>query len=342
MMKKLLHFTKKNFLYFSLLLILCGGIASFFLYKNIMQSKGLYQYRCALLAPALHPAMDEIMQGFRERLNQQLQGVEYKEYNANGNKTLLRSQVEEIEQGSFDLVFTIGTFASQLMHEVLVKRASTMPHVFTAVDDPVEKGIIQSLKVPGDTATGIISATPFNQQVDVLLKLKPKTTAVLLVYDPAHPSNEIDKKELQKLFASKGITFKSVEIMHSNELGQKVPPFLDGIDTVLVLKDHIILMGLDLLIRFCEERNITLYCSDLNSADRGAALAFGVHEYEYGSYGADVAYHILKEKKNPGTIPVAVITEQHAKLNTKTMRKQGLDLSEEQILTFVERGGLLL
>src|SRR5205085_2090849 len=183
MMKRIFYLSKKNFLYLSLLLLLFGIIASFFLYKNITKSTA-YQYRCALLAPALHPAMDEIMQGFRERLNQKLPGVEYLEYNANGNKTLLRSQVEEIEQGSFDLVFTIGTFASQLMHEVLVKRPSAMPHVFTAVDDPVEKGIIQSLKVPGDMTTGIISVTPFDQQVDVLLKLKPKTKAILLVYDP--------------------------------------------------------------------------------------------------------------------------------------------------------------
>jgi putative tryptophan/tyrosine transport system substrate-binding protein len=335
----------KNRLYLFLIpfLILCSLVLFCFIYQQWSERDStVFEYRCALLAPALHPAMDEIMHGFRERLNGLMPTVEYVEYNAHGDKTLMRSQAEEIEQGSFDCVLTIGAFASQLMHEVLKKRESSTAQIFTAVDDPVEKGLVASLALPGAMTTGVISTTPFHEQVAVLLQLKPATHTVLFVYDPAHPSNMHDKAELQKLFESKGIVFKSVEVMHTNEIAQKVPAFLDGVDVVLVLKDHTIVTAIDLLIRLCEDRNITLYCSDLNSADKGAALAFGIHEYEYGSYAAELAYRILHNKELPGQIPVTVITEQHAKLNTKTMKSQGLDLSHEQTLDFVERGGLLL
>ncbi len=78
------------------------------------------QLRIALFTPTTHPALEEIEQGFKETL-QQLSSKLYlfTTFNANGNRTLLRAQAEEMVSNNYDLKFTIGATCSQPVAELI-------------------------------------------------------------------------------------------------------------------------------------------------------------------------------------------------------------------------------
>ena len=314
--------------------IVIGSSISFFLNRNkqnaVEKADGK---KIALLVPALHPAMDEIIMGFKEQLHQKAPTakIDFVEYNANGNKTLLNAQAQDIVSADYDAVFTIGVGASETMHTVIKKRASNLPLIFTAVADPVAHGLVASLTQPQGNATGVIETIEYQQQINALRKVKPAVKSILLVYDPTHPTSNHDKEQFQAVAQKYNITLDGVEIMHSSEISQKVAPFMSSADVVLVLKDHAIVSGIDALITLCNRYGVTLYASDLNSADKGAALAFGVREYQYGSRAADVAYPIVIEGKKPAAVPVAYIEKQYLKINKSAAKMQGLALLPEQI-----------
>src|SRR5260221_9543636 len=122
-----------------------------------------HDYRVALFVPAVHPAMTEIINGFKQTVNSASdKKYIFDEYNANGNATLLRAQADEIVQSKYDLVFTVGAQCSQSIFELSKKRQSQMPQVFTAVDDPVEMGIVRSLNHPGGMVTGTTDSMVYN------------------------------------------------------------------------------------------------------------------------------------------------------------------------------------
>jgi putative ABC transport system substrate-binding protein len=321
------------------LLLLCG--VERLLFK---QNCSAADYRIALFVPAVHPAMTEIVNGFKDEINT-LSDKRYvfDEYNANGNATLLRVQADEIVQGAYDLVFTVGTQCSQSIFEISKKRKSMMPQVFTAIDDPIEMGMVQSLTHPGGKVTGVIDSMVYKQQVDALLYVKPDVKTVLLVYNPAQNRGlEQHREQLEKVLGAKHIILRTVAVSHQNEITQKVASFLDGIDVVMILTDHTTVAGIDSLITLCGRYHITLFASDLNSGDKGAALAFGVLQKDYGVLGAQLGHSILENKQPPASLAVLPLDQVHLKINTKTMKQQGLHLSKEKQAQLQKAGVMLV
>ena len=333
----------KKHLFITIVVFLCVLIAAEYFFVKQKSSKRS-DYRIALFVPAVHPAMTEIINGFEETMRS-LSNKKYSfdEYNANGNATLLRAQADEIVQGAYDLTFTIGVQCSQSLFELSQKRQSKMSQVFTAIDDPVEMGIVQSLTHPGGMVTGITDSMLYEKQVEALLHVKPDIKTVLLVYNPAQNRGlEQHREELENVLRAKHIGLRAVAVAHQNEITQKVPHFLSDADVLMILTDHTTVAGIDSLITLCGRYGVTLFASDLNSGDKGAALSFGVLQKDYGVLGARLAYRILEDKQSPASIAVHPLEETYMKINTKTMEHQGLHLSKERLAQLQKEGVIIL
>ncbi len=303
----------------------------------------LSDYRIALFAPAVHPSMTDIMNGFKDTIHSGSdKKYSFDEYNANGNATLLRAQADEIVQHNYDLVFTIGAQCSQSIFELSQKRQSKTPQVFTAVDNPVAMGIIASLAHPGGMVTGTNDEDDYEQQIHALLHIKPNIKTVLLVYNPAQGHLEKKSGKLEKILKEKNISLRIVTVAHQNEIAQKVPHFLTDVDVLMILTDHTTVAGVDSLILLCGRYGVTLFTSELNSGDKGAALSFGVQQADYGVLGAQLAHRILEDKESPASIAVLPLEKLYLKINTKTMEQQGLHLSKERLAQLQKEGVIII
>lgn len=66
---------------------------------------------------------------------------------------------------------------------------------------------------------------------------------------------------------------------------------------IFILKDEMIVSGINTLVQQAEERRIPVIASDDGSVSKGAAFALGVSEYQTGVDAAKVALQILNGKK---------------------------------------------
>ena len=268
------------------------------------KEQSLATKRVALLVPAVHPSMYQIEQGFISTLRKELPQVVIDSYNANGDKVLMKGQVEKITSDNYDLIFTIGTNASQLTKTALTKKHKTTPLLFAAVSDPIKRGIVNP-ENPEDAVSGVVDSCDRNDQINLLLLAKPTIKRMLLVYDPSsNPALEEEKNKLTALFAQRGITLSSVSVFALKEIQQKVPALLGNNDVVITLTDHTVCSGMDSLIKLCNQQGITLFTSELDSNDKGAALSYGVHEAEYGIENAHKAAAILGKGIHAYAIPI--------------------------------------
>ena len=291
---------------------------------DILKNK---QLSIAFFTPTTHPALEEIEQGFTETLLQELgsKPCTLKTFNANGNRTLLRAQAEEIVDGNYDLICTIGAMCSQTIAELIHKKELDIPHVFCGVDG---SELAQSLKSSNQSTTGVYVQVDYKNEMDILHKYKPNAKNILLVYDPTHGTGlEKYKEEIGNYIKKFGATLHSIEIYQTNEIQQKVASSLSSIDVVLVLIDNTVVAGIDALVTLCNRYGVTLLASDLSSGKKGAALAYGITEYESGKGAAKNAKEILVDRKNPNTLPIRAITQFSIVINKDTMTLQNLDLS---------------
>jgi putative ABC transport system substrate-binding protein len=332
-----MHVKKLIFALIATMLMLAGG----YLMYNQSSRDGI---RIAIFLPAIHPAMDEIEKGIKETLTQHSdQHYIFTTYNANGNKTLLQGQAQEISHNNYAAIFTIGQLCSHTMFEVERKKDLDTPIIFTAIDDPVAMGIIKSLKSSGNNLTGSIIKDNFDDQFDAILTLKPTIKTVLFVFDPGHGRGlDAVTKEVASVLKKRGITLKTAEIFSNNEIQQKVEPLLDTVDLVFIYTDHTTVSGIDSLISLCNRYHIPLYASDLNSSDKGAAAAYGITEYDHGRNAAEKAIAILKENKKPSEVPITAVPSMKLKINRASAAKQGLILTPEDIERVRAQGGEII
>lgn len=282
-------------------------------------------YRIAIFQPAIHPSLEKIAHGFKEKVTQgTIKRIVFDDYNAAGNSTLLRAQADEIVRKNYDLVFTIGSHSSQMVYHAAHKKGDHTPQVFAALDDPLSLGIVKSIEHSGTNVTGVVTTRLYKEQVEALLELKPLIKRVLLVYNPAEGSGlEKDRQQVEKVLHEKGLSLQTVEVAHHNEIPEKVPAFLPKTDVVLVLMDNTVVSGITSLVALCNRYGVLLYASDLGSGDKGAALCYGAEDYQYGALGASLALTILEENQEPSSIPLIKMLDQKIKINTKAMHKQG-------------------
>lgn len=307
-------------------------------HENIAQQVDGKTYRIAIMMQLTHPALEEIQQGVLDTLNGKI-SYTYDVYNAQGDRTLMRHQAEEAVTKNYDLIVAIPTLPSLIMKEVTQQRGKNVPVVACAVDDPVGIHLVQSMQSSGNNITAVTGCDEFEQQIDLLKFFKPTLKSILLVYNPS-PGLDKKKEVVEKICVKKNIGFKTLEIFNMNDLIQKVPSFISSHDTVMVLKDNMVVSGIESLVNLCDRTGTTLYASDLNSGDKGAALSYGIREYQDGVESAYKVLAILKDGKKPSEVPSSANVQFKIKVNTKTAAKQGLDVSNA--LLFAMKSGEVL
>jgi len=280
----------------------------------------------AILTPTTHLSLEQIEKGFKQRMEAEHPGkYEFVTYNAQGNKTLMRGEIEEIAQKKYALVFTIGTLSSQMTTEVFNKKGLDTPIVFTCVNDPVGFHIVSSEKSPGGNVTGVKELVDFEKELELTLKYKPDIHRILLVYNPMEPGIAKDKEAVREILAKRQIELITVEVFQANECMAKVSAAMKQADALLVLKDNTVVGGLDALIKLCNQYHIPLMASDLDSPDRGAAFGYGVHEVDFGIEGANKALQILDQHTKAGDIPVTPVSQFTFKVNPDAAAAQGIE-----------------
>jgi len=287
-----------------IILILCVFGVLFFTFK-LSQSSPLKKFNIAILTPTTHPSLEQIERGFIDLIIKEYPNeYSFKTFNALGNKTLMRTEIEEIGRGNYDLVFAIGAGAAQMSKEVFEKKQLMIPIVFSAVPKPLNLNLIADEKSSQNTLTGVKEVTDFQRELSILSRIKPKVNTLTLVYDPTLHGLQEDRKEIEEIVAKMGITLVCVEVFKSNEILAKSSPFIEKTDVVLVIKDNTVVSGVDALVKLCDRHHKLLMASELDSVDKGAALVFGVSETIYGSEAAKKALLILENGVLPRDIPI--------------------------------------
>lgn len=317
------------------LLLLCASvIAPYFFMRPVhevsaktphaVQSKE--KYRIAIMMPMHHPALDDIKEGFITEITQHM-SVECDTFVGNGNRSLMRAQAEEIIQKEYDLVFAITTVCALLIKEVTEQRSAKIPIVFGAADDPIGNGIIASYESSKNNCTGITDYKDFEHQLGLYTLLMPTIRKIVLVYNPS-PGLIKQKQALARACESRSMALSCCEIMAPAELLTKVEGQIHQFDAVLVLKDNMVVSGVESLVQLCDRFHVPLIVSDLNSVYKGAAIAFGVYEKEYGIIGAQLAQQILIEQKKPQDIAIVLMKDFKIICNAHACEKQHVKFDE--------------
>src|SRR5690554_5872764 len=144
-------------------------------------------YRIGISQLAEHPALDDARRGFEDGLKELGVKVEIDYQNAQGDIPTSLSIAQKFARDEVDLIYAIATPAAQS-----AKQATTdIPILFSAVTDPVEAELVDSMEKPGGNVTGTSDLSPMDRQLQLFKDLKPDIEKIGIIYNTSEPNSLI-------------------------------------------------------------------------------------------------------------------------------------------------------
>ncbi|WIM69020.1 ABC transporter substrate-binding protein [Corynebacterium breve] len=271
-----------------------------------------------------HPALDEASAGFKAAFDDAGIEVNWDEQNANGEQATALTIAQQMAGSKLDLVLAVATPAAQ----ATVQNITTEPVLFTAVTDPVEAQLVDSLEAPGGNATGTSDITPIADQLDLLQELVPDTKRVGIVYASGEVNSQVQVDAAKKEAEGRGIEIVTQTVTNVTEIPQAVEAIGD-VDAFYVPTDNMVVSGISSLVQAAEAKSIPVIAAEAGTVEGGAAATIGIDYFELGRQTGEMAIRILEEGADPGEVAVETATEFTYYVNEEAAERQGITIPQE-------------
>ena len=256
-----------------------------------------------IVAPVNIPAMTEIIDGFKQGLNAHYPGhIHYIVDNAQGDINIMRSSFQQLKARNVQLVVPIGTATAQMAASVNY----TQPIVALAAEFK-EK---DRAKFKNKNITNILDEIDINKQIHFIHSAFPQLKHITLIYGTA-PQVLPEANEAITAAKRYGITVQKLMVTTLPKLYTISQHINKNSQAIFILKDELIVSGINTLVKQAAKKQILLIASDDGSVQKGADFAVGVSERLIGIGGAKLATQVLIKGKSPRDIPVKIMQHYH-------------------------------
>jgi len=250
---------------------------------------------------------------------------------AEGNVERLPALAAELVRGKVDVIVAPAGSAA-----LAAKNAtSTIPIVMIFASDPVETGLVASLRRPGGNITGT-TFTPgpeiFGKQLQILKEAVPHASRVAILSNPADPSFALQVRQVEATARSLGIRLQHVEAQGPEEFDSAFAAMArDRADALLVTGTSTFLAHRTRLAELAVKGRLPTMHSFRESVEAGGLMAYAVNMADFVGRSAVYVDKILKGAK-PADLPIEQPTKFELIINLKAAKALGITVPQALVL----------
>jgi ABC-type uncharacterized transport system substrate-binding protein len=205
---------------------------------------------------------------------------------------------------------------------------ATIPIVFSAVNDPVQLGLVASLNRPGGNVTGM---STFNaglgaKSVELLKELVPAAAVIAYLVNPSNPSAEIYSKGAVTAASALGIQVHVLNASTEHDLDQAFASLAKlGAGGLVVMGEPFFDSQRDRIVALSARHSVAAIYTFREYVVAGGLMSYGTSLPDSYCQAGVYAGRVLKGEK-PTDLPVMQPTKFHLALNLKTAKALGLDV----------------
>ena len=285
---------------------------------------GAQEYRIGISQFVEHPALDSAREGFIEGLAEEgfsEENIEFIEQNAQADFATAQSIAQQFKSNNLDLILAIATPNAQAAANVI----TDTPVLFTAVTDPFEAGIVQSMEVPGGNMTGTTDMNPVAQQIELIKEFIPEITDLGVLYNPGEVNSVVQIDLVKEATAEMGIKLHEGTVSNSSEVSLAASSLVGDVDAIYVPTDNIIVSALPSVLNITNQNNIPVFGSENGQVRQGAIATLGIDYKLLGIQTGKMAARVLNGAK-PAEMAVETSDELKLYLNTKAAENLNLKI----------------
>ena len=264
--------------------------------------------------------IDEFRQGLRELGYVEGQNliIDFKI----GTLDQLPQLAEELVRSKVDVIVASASSAGIAAQ----KATTTVPIVFTSLSHPVEIGLVKSLARPGGNITGVTvnAAAHVGKRLELLRELVPRLRLVAVLTHPHHPTDLVQRRELEDAARTLGLKLKPVAV--------RGPEDFEAAFTAVTGADGLINIDTPLFAthraRFAElvaKSHLPAIWANRTVVEAGGLMSYGSYIPALFRRAAIYVDKVLKGAK-PADLPVEQPTKFELVINLKTAKTLGLTI----------------
>ena len=250
---------------------------------------------------------------------------------AEGNVELLPGLAAELVRNKVDVIVAPAGSAA-----LAAKNAtSSIPIVMIFASDPVETGLVASLRRPGGNITGT-TFTPgpeiFGKQLQILKEAVPHASRVAVLSNPADASFALQVREVEATARSLGIRLQHVEARGPEEFDSAFAAMArERADALLVTGTSTFLAHRVRLAELAVKGRLPTMHSFRESVEAGGLMAYAVNMADFVGRSAVYVDKILKGAK-PADLPIEQPTKFEFIINLKAAKALGITVPQALVL----------
>jgi putative tryptophan/tyrosine transport system substrate-binding protein len=272
-----------------------------------------------------HPALDAVLQGFQDYLQEKGIAVTYNVHNAQANMGTATQIAQQMIGEKADLLVAIATPSAQTCVQALSKAPAELrrPFLFTAVTDPVSAGLVKDLQRPDPGITGVSDLLPIEEHIKMVLSFKSDIKKLGLLYNAGEANSKATIASIKALSGKLG--FETVEATASKtaDVYQAAKSLVGRTDAIFIPTDNTIISALESVIKVGVQNKLPIFAADVDSVKRGAVAAMGFDYYKHGYQTGAIAARILNGER-PESIPVQFQKDLQLHINADYSKQMGV------------------
>lgn len=270
---------------------------------------------------------DEVKHGFEFGMSWRHEAVKTVSLSAAGDPQRLRAIADDVARGNYQLVFSLGTQAT----EEVFRKLRNKPLIFGAVADPVAAGFFKKdLEHPLGNITGTQALWPYKAQFDMIRTLFPKLKQIGIVFNPNESNSQVSMNHIRAQCGKHNIRCVEMPATTTGEVRVAVNTLLNKkIDLLFIPQDNTAQASSRDIIGLCEKKKVPVFTGVCEIVEQGALAAVGVNYFELGKANAEEAAEILFQGKKAGEVPVATSEKSHFCFNQRVAKNLGVVVPEE-------------
>jgi len=284
---------------------------------------------------AVHSALDDVRNAFKDELKSQGIDADFIEENAQGDITNANLIAQKFVQENVDLILAIGTPSAQSAKTA----TSDIPIVFSAVTDPVKAELVnakrfdningktdeQTVQVDDKNISGTTDATPIKKQLELFKTIDKNIKTVGIVYNTAEINSVIQVEQATAIAKELGIQILAKGITNINEMSQAVDSLVGKVQGIYTITDNLIANAIKTVAEKANEHKIITVGSEKAHVDGGILVTDGISYKELGKQSAKMAKQVL-DGVDISTLKVENATTTKQVINENTANLLGVDV----------------
>ena len=275
-----------------------------------------------------HESLDEVRNSFIKSLAAKGyvdgENIKIDFQSAQGDTNNLTTIAQKFRNDKKDIVVAIATPSAQIM----ANETDDIPIVFSAVTDPVDAKLVESLDAPGSNVTGTSDWISAEALMGVAREISPDIKKLGALYSTREANSASTVSDLEEYCNANGIELVKNAVQNTNEIQTAAQSLVSKVDAIFIPTDNDVASSMKVVSRVCSEAKIPTFVGADSMVENGGLISLGVDYSLLGEKTADMVIEIINGK-SPAEMPVVVLDQLKTVVNTTTAKEIDIEIPEK-------------